>query len=149
MAKIDENLVKDEKVLARAVKSPLVLVAPIVEMVLGLIIGIAANGFLLGLVLAVVVGLFLGGFRTILAYLTDELAITTKRVYGRCKPKLIGGEELDMPLDKINSLAVSKGLFGSIFGYSKITIKSFGEGWIFPSVKNASELKTVFYENQK
>ena len=30
-----------------------------------------------------------------------------------------------------------------------VTIKSFGDGWTFPQVKNAQELKRVFYEQQQ
>ena len=101
-----------------------------------------------GLVVTIIGGLFFGFIKSIIAYFTDELAITNKRVYGRCKPKLIGGLELDMPIDKVNTLSNSKGLFGSILGYSTITIKSFGDGWIFPFIKNSDELKKLFYEVQ-
>lgn len=149
MAKIDENLVKDEEVLIRAEMSPVCLVVPCLIMVLGLIIGLASGGFLVGLILAVVLGLIFGSFRAILSFLTNELAITNKRVYGRCKPKLFSSEELDMPIDKISSLGADQGLIGGIFGYNSITIKAYGDGWKFPFIKNAKEVKNTFYENQK
>lgn len=148
MAKIDENLVKDEKILARAELNPAVLIYPIALLIIALLIGIAAGNFMAGIVLVIVVGCF-GPFKRIFDFLTCEFSITTKRVYGRCKPKLIGYEELDTPIDKVNTLAVKKDLFGSILGYSTISITSFGEGWTFHGVKNAQELKNTFYENQK
>ena len=62
---------------------------------------------------------------------------------------LIKKQELDIPIDKVNTISTSKGLFGTILKYETVTIKSFGDGWTFPQVKNAQEIKKIFYEQQE
>ena len=83
----------------------------------------------------------------IVSYFTNKLYITNKRVYG--STGLIKKEELDMPIDKVNTITTSKGLLGSIMKYETVSIKSYGDGWTFPQVKNAQEIKRVFYEQQE
>lgn len=83
----------------------------------------------------------------IVSYFTNKLYITNKRVYG--STGLIKKQELDMPIDKVNTITTSKGLLGSIMKYETVSIKSYGDGWTFPQVKNAQEIKRVFYEQQE
>ena len=83
----------------------------------------------------------------IVSYFTNKLYITNKRVYG--STGLIKKQELDMPIYKVNTITTSKGLLGSIMKYETVSIKSYGDGWTFPQVKNAQEIKRVFYEQQE
>lgn len=83
----------------------------------------------------------------IISYLTNKLYITNKRIYG--STGLIKKQELDMPIDKVNTISTSKGLFGSIMKYETVTINSYEDGWTFPQVKNVQEIKRVFYEQQE
>ena len=83
----------------------------------------------------------------IVSYFTNKLYITNKRVYG--STGLIKKQELDMPIYKVNTITTSKGLLGSIMKYETFSIKSYGDGWTFPQVKNAQEIKRVFYEQQE
>lgn len=136
MKKIEDNLTKDEKILIKAEQSNLMLIIGGVITVVCLLIN-----WVLALLFVILI------YRAwIVSYLTNNLCITNKRIYGSVG--LIKKEELDMPIKSINSISISKGLFGSIFGYSKLTISSHGDGWTFPFLKNANEIKKVFYENQ-
>ena len=83
----------------------------------------------------------------IVSYFTNKLYITNKRIYG--STGLIKKQELDMPIDKVNTISTSKGLLGSIMKYETVNINFFGDGWTFPQVKNAQEIKRVFYEQQE
>ena len=137
MERIEENLTKGEKILIKAEQSNIMLIVGAVIAVLCLVINVV-----LGLLFIVLIYL-----RWVISLKTNSLCITNKRVYGSVG--FIKKEELDMPLKSINAISVSKGLFGSIFGYSKVSITTHGEGWTFKFVSNAKELKKVFYEAQE
>lgn len=135
--KIEENLTKDEKILITAEKDKIVLIVGAVITVICFIINVV-----LGLLWLIIF------YRAwIISYCTTHLCLTNKRVYG--VTGLIKRTELDMPLDKVNTITISKGLFGSILGYGNVSIKSFGDGWTFMRIKNAQEIKKLFYELQE
>lgn len=136
MEKIEENLTKGEEILIEAKQSNIMLIV-------GAVITVIC--FLITPILGVlfVVLIYLQWF---VSLKTNSLYITNKRVYGSVG--FIKKEELDMPLKSINAISISKGLFGSIFGYAKVSITTNGEGWTFKFVSNAKELKKVFYEAQ-
>jgi len=57
---------------------------------------------------------------------TTELVLTSRRLYGHYG--LINTKTLDTPLNKINTVSVSSGLWGKLFGYGTIhTTSSSGE----------------------
>ena len=134
--KIEENLTTGEKILVTAEQDKIALIVGGVITVLLLVVW----------PLAILWVLFI--YRAwLVSYFTNNLCITNKRIYG--STGLIKKQELDMPLDKVNTISTSKGLLGAIMKYETVTIKSFGDGWTFPQVKNAQELKRVFYEQQE
>lgn len=137
MEKNEENLSKGEEILVKAKQSQIMLI----------IGGIITVGCLFIHYVVALLFLLLIYRAWIVSYLTNNLCITNKRVYGSVG--LIKKEELDVPLKSVNAISVSKGLFGSILGYSKITITSHGDGWTFPFVTNAKEIKKAFYDNQE
>ena len=136
VTKMEENLTNGEKILVKAEQDKTILIVGGVITVLLLAVWPLAILWLLFIYRAWLV-----------SYFTNNLCITNKRVYG--STGLIKKQELDIPIDKVNTISTSKGLFGTILKYETVTIKSFGDGWTFPQVKNAQEIKRVFYEQQE
>ena len=131
-----ENLANGEKILVKAEQDKIALIVG----------GVITVLLLVAWPLALLWVLFI--YRAwIVSYFTNKLYITNKRIYG--STGLIKKQELDMPIDKVNTISTSKGLLGSIMKYETVTINSFGDGWTFPQVKNAQEIKRVFYEQQE
>lgn len=56
----------------------------------------------------------------IIRYLNIELAVTNKRVIG--KTGVIKTNAMDTPLNKVQTVSVSSGLWGKIFNYGKVRI---------------------------
>lgn len=136
MDKIEGNLLKGEKVLAKAENSSVALIVVAVINVL----------LLLAWPLAILYFLIFT-LPAITSYLTTNLCITNKRVYGTSG--LIKKQDLDMPLKSVNAISTSKTFFGSILGYASLSITSYGEGWTFKRVKNANDIRKIFYEAQE
>lgn len=80
-----------------------------------------------------------------IVYFNTELAITDKRVIG--KAGFIDSAALDAPLNKIQNVTVSSGLFGKIFNYGDIVIQTAGSSLAFSGIKEADEFKK-FLMNQ-
>lgn len=134
MNKLENELVKGEKVLAKAEYSNTpIIVFGIINVLCLLIHPVLALLFLLLIYRSALV-----------AFFTSELMITNKRIYG--VSGLIKKEEIDYTLRSINKFAINNTLFGGILGYKKLSISSHGEGWQLNYVKNAKQLKKVFYE---
>ena len=71
-----------------------------------------------------------------------DVAITNKRVIG--KTGIIRVETMDAPLDKINNVNVSKGLFGRMFKYGSIIISTANFGTFrYDFISNVDEYKSV------
>ena len=68
-----------------------------------------------------------------------ELAVTNKRVVG--KAGVVNTASLDLPLNKVQSVNVSQGLWGKIFNYGKIEIKSAADSMAFIMVKSPDAFK--------
>lgn len=136
VTKMEENLTNGEKILVKAEQDKTILIVGGVITVLLLAVWPLAILWLLFIYRAWLV-----------SYFTNNLCITNKRVYG--STGLIKKQELDIPIDKVNTISTSKGLLGSIMKYETVTINSFGDGWTFPQVKNAQEIKKIFYEQQE
>lgn len=88
-----------------------------------------------------------------ITYNTTELAVTNKRVIG--KAGFIRSASLDTPLNKIQGVAVSSGLFGKIFNYGNVEIQSAGDKLVFFAIKDPDGFKKFLmnqieeYENNK
>lgn len=70
----------------------------------------------------------------LIRFLTSELGFTDKRLIG--KLGLIRTKSLDAPLNKINNVSVSSGLFGKVFGYGNIHITTSSGAYLYKGVAN-------------
>ena len=76
----------------------------------------------------------------IIVILTTHLVITNKRVIG--KQGVLKIQTLDIPIDKIDNVSFNAGVFGNLFKYYDVTIKSVGsDGWAFHGISNAQAFK--------
>ncbi len=86
-------------------------------------------------------------------FCTTELAFTEKRLIG--KVGFINTKALDAPLNKLESVSVSSGLWGKVFRYGTLMIVSGDSRFVFVGVKDAEDFKKALmkqideYENQK
>ncbi len=90
---------------------------------------------------------------TTIRHLNTELAVTDKRVIG--KAGFINSASLDLPLNKVQNVKVSSGLWGKLFNYGTIEIEAGGGSLSFCGIKNADGFKKFLmnqideYENMK
>lgn len=68
-----------------------------------------------------------------------ELAVTNKRVIG--KAGVVNTASLDLPLNKVQSINVSQGLWGKIFNYGTVQIKNAADSMSFIMVKSPDAFK--------
>ena len=68
-----------------------------------------------------------------------ELAITNKRLVG--KVGVANTQALDAPLNKIQNVSVSQGLWGKIFNFGTIRIDTAAGKFEFGAIKNADAFK--------
>lgn len=68
-----------------------------------------------------------------------ELAITNKRLIG--KVGVANTQALDAPLNKIQNVSVSQGLWGKIFNFATIRIDTAAGKFEFGAIKNADAFK--------
>lgn len=93
-----------------------------------------AGGFILSLIIAAAI--MAGPY---IRLVTTELGITNKRVIGRYG--LIKTLSLDAPLNKINNVSVSSGLFGKILGYGNVVITTSSGGYYYKGITNVEQFK--------
>ncbi len=75
-----------------------------------------------------------------LAYINTEFGLTDKRIIG--KVGVFKTESIDAPLEKIDNIKLSSGLFGKIFNYYKIEISLGGfDSYTFVNVMDGEALK--------
>lgn len=79
--------------------------------------------------------------RDLINYFTTKLEITNRRIKG--KTGLIKTNELDSPLNKINSVQVKQGLCGKIFNYGTIIITTSSSVFEFDYVNKPNQFKTI------
>lgn len=85
----------------------------------------------------------------IISVLNTQLVITNKRVLG--KVGVLSIKALDYPIEKVDHVSLSAGIFGNLFKYYDLYIKSVGDGTNsfggehsgikFSGIKNATEFK--------
>ncbi len=80
-------------------------------------------------------------FARLLNRFTGELTLTSNRLVG--KMGIIKSASLDSKLDKIQSVSVSSGLWGKIFGYGNIEVKTAASTVIFKNIGGAEKLKQL------
>lgn len=88
---------------------------------------------------------FMIGFITIwppvISMLTTDLVLTDKRIYG--KRGLINTKTLDTPLNKINTISISSGLGGKLFGYGTVHITSSSGEYLFRYIRSAEVFRNA------
>ncbi len=77
----------------------------------------------------------------LIRFLTTELGFTNKRLIG--KMGLINTKSLDSPLNKINNISTSSGLFGKILGYGNISITTSSGSYMYKGVASPEAFKTA------
>lgn len=79
--------------------------------------------------------------KKVVRFASWELAITNKRIVG--KIGLLSSNALDAPLNKIQNVSVSNGLWGKIFNYGTVKINTAAGWYSFPGIKNPNNFKTM------
>ena len=85
----------------------------------------------------IIVGVF-WLFRDLLRYASNKIVLYEGHIEG--KVGLIKTKKLNSPLDKVQSVSVSNGLFGKIFGYGTITITTAASSIAFDGIAGANKL---------
>ena len=169
---IENNLGRDETIVLKAKKSLLYLLMPTIWLVIVLVVAILATSFLIGFetdsegaiimasmlyaiwVLALLIGI-IPFLKRLFKYLSINLALTNKRLVG--KVGLLKIRTLDVPIDKLDSVAVSAGIFGNLFHYYSLTVVSVGGSStgtgarakgdkMFVGISNAQQFKNAVTE---
>ena len=96
---VDNNLVRDEVVVYRAKIHWSIFLSPFIILIIPLITRLTA-------------------------YLTTEMAVTSRRVIG--KKGLIKRETLDLNHTRVESVVVNQGILGSIFNSGSIEVRGTG-----------------------
>lgn len=78
---------------------------------------------------------------------SSVLAFTNKRVIS--KKGLFSVKTLDSPLDKINDFDIRQSLFGKIFNYSRVIIKTSSSNYVFDYIKDAAKFKNLLVTTDK
>lgn len=164
---VKENLVEDEEVIMEAKVSYLCIIPKILSVLLGLGILVVyfsalSNGvfswfdeyfgendllyIMLFLIPFASIGAMLIIFNIagIFSLLNMHLIVTNKRILG--KIGVFSIKAVDYPIEKIDSVSLSAGFFGKLFGYYSLSIRSVGSGSAkggirFNGVRNALEFK--------
>lgn len=121
---VERNLNKNEQIIQKAKLSPVALVMAWVGGVL----------FCWLLLIPTIKAII-----TTVKFTHIELAVTNKRIIG--KAGVINTASLDLPLSKVQNINVSQGLWGKIFKYGKVEIKSAADSIAFVMVKNPDAFK--------
>lgn len=79
--------------------------------------------------------------RDLINYFTTKLEITNKRIKG--KTGLINTNELDSPLNKINSVQIKQGLIGKMLNYGTVIITTASSVFEFNYIVKPNEFKTI------
>lgn len=73
-----------------------------------------------------------------IGYKTNDLILTNKRVFGKCG--LISTTQMQSPLNKIDSVSYSNGLFGKIIGYGTVRISTTSSTFKFRFIRDGQTL---------
>ena len=70
----------------------------------------------------------------LIGYLTNDLILTNKRVFGKCG--LISTTQMQSPLNKIDSVSYSNGLVGKLIGYGTVKIATTSSTFNFRFIRD-------------
>lgn len=77
----------------------------------------------------------------IIAMNTTELAVTNKKILG--KIGLINTKVMDSPLNKINNVSVSSGLFGKLFHFGTVNITTASGEYHFVGIADPDDFRAT------
>ncbi len=168
MSQIENNLTKDETIVAKAETSMFSLISTIIRTALvGILIGLlllmpvfsmmrykfnafaAAATILTPTILVPVIYTI----RDVLIIKTTELVVTTKKIFG--KTGIINTKIMDAPLNKINNITVEQNLSGKIFKFGKVVITTSSGNYNFSFIKDADSFRRIvmnqidIYDNER
>ena len=153
---VEQNLMKGEVVLQKAKMSP---VSAITRWVSFAVFGIAT------IIAAVNISEYTSGFGALIfanifgvlcliqliyaisatvSFLNNELGLTSKRLIG--KVGTLAFKAMDAPLNKIQNISVSFGVFGRLFGYGAIKINTASGVFAFKGVRAPDIFKNIIME---
>ena len=131
---IENNLGKNESIVRKADISvvalvPMILLAVVLLMLLQVI----------GLVLAVLLIV-----AQVFELKSTMLMLTNRRLLG--KMGIVGTKDIDVPLNKINTISVEKRLMGQIFGYAHVIVGTSSGQYDVKHVKDADTFRNTVME---
>lgn len=157
MSYAEKNLSKGDTVILQAHTSWLAVVSKAIESLILFIVAAYAKselydvGAMLSVVCIVIALIVI--IVTVLKITHIELALSNKKLIG--KIGIINTKSMDSPLNKINNVSVDQGLFGKIFGYSKITVSTSSGNYVFDYILSGDAFKNTVmeqidvYENER
>ncbi len=153
MQYIENNLGKDDKVVRVAEISKLAIlpfaVLGGITFITGLLALIAADSDqvagLLGLFL-IVVGVVMV-LNKVLDVMCTHLGFSEKRLIG--KTGILNTKSIDAPLNKVDNISVTKGLFGLIFNYRSLKINTGAGTYEFHYIVDGDEFKRKLLDQEE
>lgn len=142
MSYVEKNLLKGEQVIANAKISWLGIIPSCVWAFLILFVAwalVAGGAWFFSIFIALIGVAVLA--QAILTVLLTELSLTNKKLIG--KVGVLSTVTLDAPLNKINNIEVTKGLFGMIFRYGKVKITTSSGAFVFDMISNPEAFKNT------
>lgn len=142
------NLSRDESVVLQGTIHWARLIVPGFFALLFLIGSLGSDATIGGLVLAIIILA-----PALIPMFTEQLVITNKRLYG--KSGLIKTKTLDTPLNKVNTVSVSSGLIGKVFGYGTVHVSSSSGNYNYSAIKDPAHFRETLmaqieqYENDR
>lgn len=101
------------------------------------LLGTTGNEISMFVVFAIIALLLIAN--PLIRFFTTELTFTNKRLIG--KNGFINTKSLDSPLNKINNVSVSNGIFGKIFGYGNVYITTSSGSYIYKGIAHPDNYK--------
>ncbi|MFV8599846.1 PH domain-containing protein [Ralstonia pseudosolanacearum] len=97
--------------------------------------------FAIALIMTVIFSVILILF-AVINVTSTELAVTNKKIIG--KAGFIRRVSIDLPLDKLESVNISQGIIGRIFGFGRITVRGVGgNSVVIPYIKSPMDFRRV------
>jgi|TARA_B100001964_G_C13869315_1_gene437950 uncharacterized membrane protein YdbT with pleckstrin-like domain len=138
---VENNLMRDEKVVYKASIHWFIFVPGIVLFVISIILfgsGSESGGPIFGLITLIIAIISL--IKALILKTTTELAITTKRVIA--KVGLIRRNTVELNHSKVESFNIDQSIFGRIFGFGTLVVNGTGGGKTpIPSIDDPLEFR--------
>lgn len=158
---IQKNLQPNETLKMKAEINKITLILPIITTIVSVIlffgpfmdyINSFSNDRTIGIIVfLIILFIFIRSVLEIIKVLiyiySSVLAFTNKRVIS--KKGLLNIKVLDSSIDKINDFDIRQSLFGRIFNYSKVIIKTSSSIYFFDYVKDAIKFKNLLLTTDK